>query len=309
LPAAGASPAVATAPATETPPATVIPAGALAPSAASPTGAPSASAETPTPPTLPQTAPAATVLAEAATATPPPLASETEPSQTITPSATPTTPPTQTSPANPVQATATPSPTATATLAPTLAPLAIRNDQACTDAAGRLYIYGELVNTAALPYQAALDLQVFGAGGALTVTDSLFDMPGRFVVPPGRTLPFVISARLSEPAFTRYALTPRAEASVSAGAGPVRLDDFTATDGEDLVTIAGRWTNTGTTPLSEYVDVYAAVYDAQGRLTNLLYETITAQVNLTPGQHTFQLFLDPAQPCGAGNVQVGVIGE
>ena len=76
-----------------------------------------------------------------------------------------------------------------------------------------------------------------------------------------------------------------------------------------MVTIAGRWTNTGPAPLSEYVDVYAAVYDTQGRLTNQVYETITAQVHLTPGQHPFQLFLDPAEPCGAGNVQVGVIGE
>ncbi|MBL8057717.1 MAG: hypothetical protein JNK29_13525 [Anaerolineales bacterium] len=250
------------------------------------------------------TAPPATHTPEArapgpaVTPTPLPDTAPTTPAETDTP------PPTDSATASPA---VTPTLTVAATATPM--PLAIRHDTACLDGAGRIYIYGEIVNTAALPYRAALSAQIFGAGGALPAADPVFDMPGRFVVPAGQALPFVLSAGWSQPAFSRYTLELTAEASEATPASTVRLDDFTAAAEADVVTVAGRWTNTGSAPVSEYVDVYAAAYDAQGRVTNLQYETITAQVQLTPGQHSFRLFLDPAAPCGTGTVAAGVVGE
>jgi hypothetical protein len=190
----------------------------------------------------------------------------------------------------------------------------VQNDKGCWEPqSGQLYVFGEIVNSTSQAHDLDdMQVEVRGPAGDIPATSVIFDVPVYFVAPNGR-LPFVLNARLAEPAYTSYSVTVSSEPGVHAPRDDLRIDEFNPTSDEEVTEISGKWTNSATPPPSRFVAIIAVLYDPDGRVNNMgyLYITNTSVVppGLPPGQHLFEgLYLDPS-PCGPGTLVMSIIGE
>lgn len=234
------------------------------------------------------------------------------PTGTPEPTATPTHTPEPTLTLTPTP-THTLSPTATPTATPP--PLAVLNDQACLrPETGQLYIYGELANQGAEPFDVdRLNARVFGPSGEINVAGQSFDLPGNYYVAANSRLPFELVVQLGTAQYDRYQIdvvgapgahTPRADLSL----GEVVVE----AEGDGLTGISGRWMHTGPPP-ETFVSIIATVYNADGRVANMDYLYMTSIISLDPqlppGQYRFEDLFLSASPCGEGAITMSIIGE
>jgi hypothetical protein len=192
--------------------------------------------------------------------------------------------------------TATASPIVTTSLIPTL-----RKDQGCIESvSGDLYLYGELVNDAAVGVRiTSVHATVRWNGGEQTWNNVYFEIPGDGKLAPNQALPYLIIVEIDRNDFQSYTLHPVVETATWTPRTDLRIDEYTPAEQGDAIDVTVKWTNTGANTPNN-VTVYAVAYDDQNRIAGMDFRYLAAQSQLTPGQHTVSLLIDKIETCGAG---------